>query len=143
MADFTNEETRRLWANRVRTARPDSFAVRATIRRVGQRMLTVSRRNMNQGIYAKPEDVSRKTGKPKWVRTGKLLAAEKLEYAPDGSGVMLNNTMVYAHARHELGRDGRKTTREAHWRDGIFDELRSAVQDELQQLTARILRGQG
>lgn len=137
MADFVNEETLKKWQNRTGNA---PAHVQQMVERIGVAMLTVSRRHMHEEIYSIPEDTT-KGGKKKWSRTGSLYNAEKLAFAPDRSGVTLTNSMVYAHARHELGRDGRKTKRPAHWRDPIFKELREVIQREYRTMTAKILEG--
>jgi len=137
MADFVNEETLKKWQNRVGNA---PAHVQDFVNRVGGAMLIVSRKNMDQMIYAIPEDQI-KSGRKKWVRSGALREAEQLEFAPDGSGVMLTNALVYARPRHELGRDGRQTKRPAHWRDPIFNQLRDAISRELAAMNAKILEG--
>lgn len=138
MADFVNEETLRRWEKR--TANTPAH-VQEMVRRIGASMLVISRRHLNEQIYSIPEDVSPRTGKKKWERTGNLFKNEKLIFAPDGSGVTLINTMVYAEARHELGRDGRKTKRPAHWRENILTELRAAFEAEIEFMSRQILEG--
>lgn len=137
MAEFVNEETLKKWQNRVGKAPAE---VQRTVERIGVAMLGTSRRHMQEEIYSIPEDTT-KSGKKKWVRTGSLYNAEQLQFAPDRAGVILTNTMVYARARHELGRDGRKTKRPAHWRDPLFKELRSTIEREYRRMTASILEG--
>lgn len=136
MADFVNEQVIKEWALRAGRVRPE---VRSLVERAGKRMLNVSRRHMDEQIYSIPEDVSPRAGKKKWVRTGNLRKAEDLVYAPDGSGVTLTNKMIYARSRHELGRDGRKTIRPAHWREGIVSELQASAARELETVSRRIL----
>jgi hypothetical protein len=137
MADFTNAETVAKWQRRAGLVGPE---VRRAVQRIGERMLNTSRRHMQEQIYNIPEDTE-KSGKNKWTRTGNLKNAERLEYAPDGSAVTLTNAMIYARARHELGRDGRKTKRPAHWRDGIFQELKDSTARETAAMNQRILSG--
>lgn len=138
MAEFTSQEIVKRWQERAASVSP---AARRTAQRVGARMLNVSRRHMQEQIYNIPED-KEASGKSKWTRTGNLKAAERLEYAADGSAVTLTNSMPYARARHELGRDGRKTKRPAHWRDGIFQELQESTARETALMNRRILSGQ-
>jgi hypothetical protein len=137
VSDFVNERVIQEWSRRAGRVGPE---VRSMVERTGKRMLAISRRHMDEQIYSIPEDET-KAGKKKWVRTGRLRKAEDLVYAPDGSGVTLTNTMPYARARHELGRNGRHTKRPAHWREGIVNELRESTARELAIMNRRILEG--
>jgi hypothetical protein len=139
MANFTPEQYVKEWQNRAGRAPKEA---RQLVRRTGQRMLKVAKQHMRQQIYSIPEDTDSQ-GRKKWVRTRALINAEKAEYAPDGSGVTLTNSMIYARSRHELGRDGRKTKRPAHWRDGIFQELREEVERDMAETRYRIMKGYG
>lgn len=127
------------WADRAGRAPSE---LRQLVRRTGRRMLTVSRQHMRKQIYSIPEDTTR-AGRKKWRRTGILLQGEKLRYAPDGSAVTLTNEVSYARSRHELGRDGRKTTRPAHWREGIHAELLEEVHADMVITRYRIMKGYG
>lgn len=82
----------------------------------------IARSAMDRLIYSKSETVSA-TGRQLWTRTRNLIEHERGIVRGEGE-VALTNDMVYAHSRHELGRDGRKTDRPAHWRDEIRPELR-------------------
>ena len=135
---FANEIAEK-WKNRAGAA--PSLA-KQLVKRTGQRMLKVSKQHMRRQIYAIPEDVDSQ-GRKKWVRTRNLINAEKLDYASDGSGVTLTNNLIYARSRHELGRDGRKTKRIAHWREGIFAEIREEVQTDMATTRYRIMQGHG
>jgi hypothetical protein len=82
-----------------------------------------SRMAMGRLIYSKPPD-TKPDGTPKWYQTRKLYNAEQA-VPTTKDRIRLINTMVYARARHELGRDGRRTTRNAHWRDEVRADLRA------------------
>jgi hypothetical protein len=137
MSVFTNQQLVQSWQSRAGRVQP---AFRQLVRRTGQRMLKVSKSHMRQQIYRIPEDTT-KTGRKKWVRTGRLLNAEKLVYAPDGSAVTLTNEMPYARARHELGRNGRQTKRIAHWREGIYAELLEDVHQDMSTTLFQVMKG--
>ncbi len=137
MAAFTPRGLAEEWAARAGRVQPE---IRLLVQRTGKRILKVSKEHMKAQIYAIPEDTT-KAGKKKWTRTRKLINAEGLVYAPDGSAVTLTNPMVYARSRHELGRDGRKTKRPAHWRDGIYAETKAEVQADMSWTNAKILKG--
>jgi len=139
VAVFTPAGLAEAWAARTEKVLPE---IRQLVQRTGRRMLTVSKRQMRRQIYAIPEDMTA-TGKKKWVRTGNLLNAEDLAYAPNRSGVTLTNGMIYARARHELGRDGRQTKRPAHWRDGIYAELLPTVERDMMATRDRIFTAMG
>ena len=64
---------------------------------------------------------------PKWKQTRRLYEAEKAEVEPSRDEVVLTNEMVYAKARHELGRDGRKTTPAPHSQIGLTGPRTSLV----------------
>jgi hypothetical protein len=98
----------------------------------------VSRFQMNRLIYSKPPDL-KADGSPKWVQTRNLYNAEQAQAEPPARRVILVNRMVYAHARHELGRDGRKTTREAHWRDEARDALRVTFTGTVRRAVLNVL----
>lgn len=136
--DFVNQATLDRWQRRTGNA---PAHIRAFVERVGAAMLLQSLKNMDQMIYAIPEDVRPRSGKKKWTRTSTLFQGERLEFAPDRSGVTLKNSVEYAHARHELGRDGRQTKRPAHWRDPIIRQIRGPIDAEMQTLGARVGEG--
>ncbi len=135
MANFTPAEYARAWAKRTGKVKPE---IAELVHRTGLQMLAVSLHNLQRLIYSIPEDTTA-AGKKKWVRTWRLFHAEKVVHAPDWSAVALANSMVYARARHELGRDGRKTKRLAHWRDGIFAEIRESVRQDTERTIGRVL----
>lgn len=139
MAAFTPRGFAEAWKQRVGKVEPE---IRGLVQRTGRRLLVASKRHMLQQIYSIPEDMTA-SGKKKWVRTMNLLNAEKLEYAPDGSAVTLTNEMIYARARHELGRDGRQTKRPAHWREGIYAETLEEVHRDMVDTRYRIFKASG
>jgi len=134
---FTAEELVKTWQARTGRVSPE---FRGLTERTGRRMLVVSKQHMRKQIYSIPEDMTA-SGKKKWVRTQRLLKGEKLEYAPDRSAVTLTNEVPYARARHELGRDGRRTKRIAHWREGIYQEILEEVHADMVLTRHRIFTG--
>lgn len=137
MAEFTPQGLSQAWRSRSGRVAPE---VRRFVRTMGKRILRVSKEHLRKQIYSIAEDRTA-SGKKRWVRTRRLINAETLRYAPDGAAVTLTNDTVYARARHELGRDGRKTQRPAHWREGIFTETRSETEADLRLLQQRIVQG--
>jgi hypothetical protein len=132
MADFVTT-----WERRTQNGR--AHFVRA-LEETGKLVQTVSRFQMNRLIYAHPPDRT-KAGKPKWTQTRRLYDAEKAEVEPGRDEVVLVNTMVYAAARHELGRDGRQTSRPAHWRDEARETMRREFNEQLHAANIRMLEG--
>lgn len=110
------------------------------LEQTGKIVEAVSRFQMNRLIYARPPDRT-KSGKPKWVQTRRLYEAEKAHVESARDEVVLTNEMVYAAARHELGRDGRHTTREAHWRDEARETMRREFNEQLHQANIRVMEG--
>jgi hypothetical protein len=135
MASFDGEGYSRVWRDRSGRFVRVLGDARYTLARSVEKL---SKNKMQQEIYAIPEDVG-PGGQKKWVRTGNLLNAEQAEVRGPGE-VVLTNAMVYAHARHELGRDGRQTKREAHWRDDIREGARELQLATYQAAVAEALR---
>lgn len=100
----------------------------------------VSRYQMNRLIYSKPPDVDA-SGRPKWVQTRNLYNAEQAEVDRSTKRVVLVNRLIYARPRHELGRDGRQTTRIAHWRDEARDTLHRTFLGKLRAANLSALGG--
>ena len=100
----------------------------------------VSRFQMNRLIYSKAPD-TRPDGTPKWIQTRNLYNAEQAYAEPTARRVVLVNRMVYARARHELGRDGRKTTRIAHWRDEAQPAMRAVFTGKLRSAVLTTISG--
>ncbi len=123
-----------LWQRRARAAprEIDNALVRAAA--VVQ---ALSRFQMNRLIYSRPPDV-KKDGEPKWKQTRRLYEAERA--VPDvlRDQILLMNEMIYARARHELGRDGRKTTRTAHWRDAAAGLIREHFAASIRQAVLKV-----
>lgn len=92
---------------------------------------------MERLIYSRPPDLL-KDGRPKWKQTHNLYRAEVAEPDLLNEQILLMNDMVYAKARHELGRDGRKTTRIAHWRDAAQSVIQERFADLIRQAIAKL-----
>jgi hypothetical protein len=121
MATFDMTAYSRLW--RDRQGRFARMTAGGAVR-LAQEAQRLSRQMMERLIYSIPETRS-SSGKPLWVRTRNLINHEEGRATGPGA-VSLVNSVVYARSRHELGRDGRQTTRPAHWRDKIRESLRAA-----------------
>lgn len=137
MAAFTPASYVREWTRRTGRVRP---SVAELVRYIGVQMLAQSLHNLQRMIYSIPEDVSG-AGRKKWQRTFKLINGEKIVYAPDESACTLFNAVPYARARHELGQDGRKTKRPAHWRDGVLMAIRDDVHARAERMGISLLGG--
>lgn len=138
---MTSQGIANKWARRSGGATAE---MRRAVQQLGRRALAISLKHMNADIYAKPVDATA-SGKPKWRRTGQLKGHERVVPSVDGLGFALVNDMEYAEARHEMGKAGskRKTTRPAHWRDEMREELRQEIPAVFHAMNQRILRGGG
>ncbi len=118
MANFDLTGYSRLWRDRQSRFARVLDGSRQTLAEQAEQL---SRQMMERLIYSIPETVS-SSGRPLWTRTRNLINNEN--GIVRSAEVILTNSVVYARARHELGRDGRKTDRPAHWRDEIRAGLR-------------------
>jgi hypothetical protein len=139
---FTAAEIAARWARRAAMVNPE---VRRTIRGLAELHLATSLKQMEAGIYSKPEDVSG-TGRKKWVRTGRLRAGERVLFSEDGAGFTLTNVADYAEPRHEANKPGRRRinpARTSHWRDETREALRTRTAYALAAMNLRISRAGG
>ena len=97
---------------------------------------------MTTEIYAIPEDVSPRTGRKRWRRTGQLRRAERF-VLKDAFTVRVLNDQRYARPRHEAGKAGHRAInplRESHWRDELLKTFRSVCRDAWRATVLVILR---
>jgi hypothetical protein len=90
-------------------------------------------------IYSLPEDVSPRSGKKKWTRTGRLRQGEQVTIQQQGPDTV---RVSYAEPRHEAGKPGRHPTkRPAHWHDQTVKTLRERLRQYAQQAVRRVIQG--
>lgn len=113
-----------------------------TTKGLGISAVKFCKETMTREIYAIPEDVSPRTGKKKWRRTGSLRRAERMELRSPYQ-VAIVNDMRYAEPRHEAGKKGRRNIdprRESHWRDELKRVFRPIEADAYRATILAVLR---
>ena len=121
---------------------------RMVLNDVRQRLTTELRRQINRGIYDKPEDTS-PTGRKLWVRTNRLKNHEFVllrEMGDDRFELVIRNDMPYAEPRHEANKPGRRRInpyRTAHWRDDALANLQPWLDRRLRDALNEIHRPAG
>jgi hypothetical protein len=116
--------------------------MRKTAGGLGLSAVKFTKELMTREIYAVPEDISPRTGRKKWRRTGQLRRAERFELR-DSYSVAVLNDQVYAEPRHEAGKPGRRginPLRESHWRDELAKTFRSICVDAWHATVLDLLR---
>lgn len=133
MAEETIPEAAKRFQQRVTSVEP---AFREAINELRQRFTQEIRRQIERGIYSKPEDVDPRTGRKLWERTGNLKAGEafRIENGGDLITLEVTNPMPYARRRHEANKPGEwqiNPYRTAHWRDDAVNAIRPYMQAQM------------
>lgn len=99
-------------------------------------LLTGSREALQSLIYAKPIP-RRRSGKPKWTRSGRLLRGETKTIGADGGSVVgtIDNATPYAIYRHQL--QGRNA---APWREVAVQKHGATARAAFEMALAEITR---
>lgn len=115
---------------------------RASTQAVAVSALRFSKEKLSE-LYAIPEDVSLRTGKKRWRRTGHLRRAERADVLNSYACAIVNDA-VYAGPRHEAGKPGHRRidpVRENHWRDELVETFRPIVLEVRRETVLALLKG--